>query len=125
MNANRVCGVAMLIAAAAGWVAAAGCSGGDDGGETRFGDTVCADCVQSTCSTEIASCEGSADCDATLACALDCPTLNGSSLVDGNCTDECEQQHLSTPGGAAAWGTVSQCYGDVIDTTCAGECAAN
>ncbi len=93
----------------AGGTAAAGGTGATGGGA----GAACTQCIQGAltgaCSSQLAACQGSADCQAIFTCGQGCPA-NDSACIQG-CIN-------SNPNGKAAFDAITAC----INTTCKTEC---
>ncbi len=61
-----------------------------------YGSKSCNDCMQVTCCSEIAACEGNADCKAMQSCVVACY----ESPTPKECYDECVNQH---PAAQVQW----------------------
>lgn len=115
--------VVALLALACAVLTGAACTG--DGGSSSpvFGETECAACIETACSAELAACTALSDCDAALACTLDCPVQDNA--LDTDCAGtECAGLVTTSAGGTAFDGVIA-CYfaESAASGTCESQCA--
>ena len=115
--------IVAVVAMAAAVLAGAACSGGGGGSSPTFGDTACADCIESACASEIAACSALDDCTDALECTLDCPV--DENALDMACAENECAALVTTSAGATAFGNVVGCYLDESPSagTCGSPCA--
>lgn len=115
--------IVAVVAVAAAVLAGAACTGGSSGSTAKFGDTECADCIGTACSSEIAACTALGDCADALECTLDCP--EEENALDTDCVETDCTPLVTTSAGSTAFGAVISCYLDESPSagTCGSQCA--
>lgn len=108
--------VAMTMAVLVG----AACSGSSGSKAGTFGDTECASCIETACSTELSACTALGDCNDALECILDCPI--DDNALDVDCAQNDCGELVTTSAGGTALSAVVSCYLD--ESPSAGSCGA-